>query len=308
MHLHKARETARACRRVASGTHSEIVYLGCEGDWGLVYTAALVSASRLFGHQVLLHHHSFSYIDSPSRLMNAIVTAGGNQLRHIFLCGTMRERFESRYGEVPHSHIVSNAAFVETPSRQQSSAAPGPIRIGLLSNLTREKGLYTFIELLRRLKSCNLNVEGLLAGPIIQQKDRDMVAAAEDELEGVLQYLGPLYGEDKNHFYHQIDVFVFPTEYANEAQPTVLFEALAAGASVIAFDRGCIGVQIKESGMLIPISEDFCTRACEYLAHLMQRPRDRANLRTRIKQNFDDARALALASVRGLISPEATRA
>ena len=41
------------------------------------------------------------------------------------------------------------------------------------------------------------------------------------ELAGALDYRGPVYDADKLRFYQDIDLFVFATTYANEAQPTV---------------------------------------------------------------------------------------
>ncbi|MBR1335198.1 glycosyltransferase family 4 protein [Bradyrhizobium ottawaense] len=267
-HLHKGRQTIWACWRIARNTHHpRLAYVGCEGDWGLVYTAALALAARLFGHTILLHHHSFSYIDRASRLMRIILAVSRTRIRHIFLCTTMRDRFQRRYGNAREYSIVSNAAFVEARlDSDRADSSSERLRIGLLSNLTREKGLHTFINLVRGLSQSGLNVQALLAGPIAGEDDKAHVAAAEAELGGALRYIGPVYGEAKDRFYNEIDVFIFPTNYVNEAQPTVLFEALAAGNRVIAYDRGCISTQIvRGGGLAIDPTADFCGVTIEYL-------------------------------------------
>lgn len=52
--------------------------------------------------------------------------------------------------------------------------------------------------------------------------------------------MGPVYGADKDRFYQQLDIFLFPTNYANEAEPLVVYEAMRRGVYVIACDRGAI--------------------------------------------------------------------
>ncbi|MGX1166171.1 glycosyltransferase involved in cell wall biosynthesis [Bradyrhizobium sp. USDA 372] len=302
-HLHKGWQVLRACWRIATNSRrTTVAYFGCEGDWGLIYTAGLVMSARLFGYTIFLHHHSFSYIDRWSALMRLILSAGRKRTRHIFLCATMRDRFELQYGRIDDCRIVSNAAFVDPSSMLKEDAPlPGPLRLGLLSNLGREKGLYIFIDLLRALRQCGVNVRGVLAGPIAKEEDRVNVTAAESELDGALQYIGPVYGEAKDRFYRDLDVFVFPTVYPNEAQPTVLFEALAAGNRIIAYDRGCIRSQVGKVGLAIATTEDFCLRASAYLAEQQQNSISTSSRET-IVCEFRELKSTALLSVATLMA------
>ncbi|UPJ74485.1 glycosyltransferase family 4 protein [Bradyrhizobium sp. 187] len=304
-HFYKGAQTILACRQISRNSRQpKTVYLGCEGDWGLVYTAVLVVASRVFDHAILLHHHSFSYVDRNSRLMRFILSVGGKHIRHLFLCKKMHERLEARYGKVSDFEIISNAAFVKPcPNTKERHFANGPLRIGLLSNLTPEKGLHTFIDLIRLLRKNDLAVEGVLAGPIQNIKDAAIVRAAEVELNGALQYIGPVYGLEKNGFYEDLDLFVFPTQYANEAQPTVLFEALAAGIRIIAFDRGCIADQIRSNGLAIPPEEDFCARALDYVRSITQKHANGPSERKTVSRSFEQLHSSASRIARSITAP-----
>ena len=239
-----------------------VCYLVCEGDWGVIYMIFLAFFARICGYPIFLHHHSFAYIDRPRALLRALLHAGGPSLTHVFLCETMRAKFAAAYS-VNSSRVVSNAAFVGPQPRRDVRA--GPITIGLLSNLTREKGLHTFLELFRQLLAENASARAVLAGPIVNEPDRKLIDAACSEFAGALDYRGPLYGSLKDKFYEDIDAFVFPTEYTHEAEPTVLFEALSSGAIVVAFDRGCIASQIGANGQIIPLAADFIQGSLEYL-------------------------------------------
>ncbi|UWU91384.1 glycosyltransferase family 4 protein [Bradyrhizobium sp. CB1015] len=243
-------------------------YMPCQSDFGLVYTIYLLALARLFRYPTYLHHHNFGYINERRQLMALALRIGGPKVVHIFLCERMRDAFGKAYWRPDRPIVISNAAFVVPKSSRTVRSPDEPLKIGLLSNLNREKGLYLFLDLLRATRDEGLNVQGTLAGPLREHNDEIALNLARQELGDRLSYVGPLYGEDKLRFYESIDVFVFPTVYANEAQPTVLFEALAAGNLVVAYDRGCIASQVGQNGLMIPQGEPFVTNALTWLRTL----------------------------------------
>lgn len=257
-------------------------YVACEGNWGLLYTGMALLAARVLGYKTYLHHHSFRYIDTPDRLISILLAIGG-PVHHVFLCNVMHERFERAYGPVIGS-VVSNAAFVD-PLPLDDLPLPAPTMVlGHLSNLTREKGLHTFLDLLGAALAAGLDVRGVLAGPINGAEDRALVEKAQAELGDRLDYRGSVYGDAKTRFYLDTEIFVFPTRYVNEAQPTVLFEALSAGHAVISYDRGCIASQVGDCGLVIERDGDFIAPALAWLkAHAGT---DRVRTRQDIVQSY----------------------
>ncbi|MCK1757380.1 glycosyltransferase family 4 protein [Bradyrhizobium sp. 137] len=243
-------------------------YMPCQSDFGLVYTAYLLAVARLFRYPTYLHHHNFGYINERRRMMESTLRAGGSEVVHIFLCDYMRTRFGETYGQPKRSLVISNAAFVSPLANRTIPSPGGLLRIGLLSNLNREKGLYLFLDLLRAARDQGLNIHGTLAGPVREPDDRTALVAAQKEFGERLHYAGPLYDDDKTRFYQSIDVFVFPTIYANEAQPTVLYEAMAAGNLVLAYERGCIASQIHKHGLIISADQPFAPQALAWLSDL----------------------------------------
>ncbi|MHC4050422.1 glycosyltransferase family 4 protein [Bradyrhizobium sp. 25ACV] len=294
-HLRKLKQVLKGCLRLLRNKHSrKLLYTGCEGDWGLLYTAATVSIAAARGYKIFLHHHSFSYIDRHFFLMQLILRFGGARIEHIFLCTTMKVRFEAQYRELPNSRIISNAAFVPLRRSGRLRSNIGPVRVGFLSNLTREKGLYTFLELIRRLRLEQIDVVGILAGPIANEEDKANLEAAAKEFGPSLEYLGPLFGKEKDHFYDEIDLFVFPTEYANEAQPTVLFEAQAAGNRIVSFDRGCIASQIGDCGTVIAPGDSFYSAAIDEIRRTLDERRKSEGVRTKVREHYSALHQAAL--------------
>jgi acetyltransferase-like isoleucine patch superfamily enzyme len=265
-HISRIAATARACvgllrRRSSSST----CYIACEGELGLVYTLALVATARLAGYTIFLHHHSFAYIHHSRPLMRLLTRIDGD-LTHVFLCEGMQRQFAARYGDVANGKVLSNAAFVAPLDRSAPpSGTEDTLIIGHLSNLTREKGLYIFLDLIRATVSSGQNVRAVLAGPVTLADDRAAIEEACRSLGDRLDFRGPVYGEEKNSFYSDVDVFIFPTQYINEAQPTVLFEAQAAGCKIASYDRGCIAAQVGTDGLLVPRAADFVATTLAWL-------------------------------------------
>jgi glycosyltransferase involved in cell wall biosynthesis len=133
------------------------------------------------------------------------------------------------------------------------------LTIGLLSNLSPTRGCTSSSPCSARRVAQGLSLRAILAGPAADIGDRAAIDAAVTEFTGALEYRGPVEDEDKARFYDDIDVFVFPTTYVNEAQPIVLFEAKASGNAIIAYDRGCIHGQLDETDLLVRQTGDFET-------------------------------------------------
>lgn len=310
-HLSRLRRVVGAVVALMGSTRREgdVAYLGCEGGSGLVYTACLCAIARIMGHRIFLHHHSFSYIDRAKPLMRLVLAIAGNKLVHIFLCPEMRDRFSVAYARTIRSVIVSNLAFVESCDALERPAAPASaMRVGLLSNLNREKGLHLFLDLLRTARKRGLNIEGLLAGPATDPQDRLAIATAQEELAPMLTYLGPVYGPEKQRFYEAIDAFVFPTIYAHEAQPTVLYEAMAHGARVISFNRGCIGAQVGADGCVVAQDADFVEEALAALSSLIDAKCARETRRSITRQRYAEAHRQMRNFAANIFEPEAQEA
>ena len=266
-HLSRISATASACLSLVRHAKSpgRLCYVACEGGLGLLYILAVVASARLLGYRIMLHHHSFAYITRPSTMIAAILAAGGTRLVHVFLGEAMERGFRQTYaGRQVEGIVLSNAAFVP-PSALGDESGDAPLVLGHLSNLTQEKGLHIFLDLLRTAVAASSPVRGILAGQAAKLEDRALIEQARQDLGDRFEYRGPLYGADKDRFYQDIDVFVFPTQYVHEAQPTVLFEALAAGCKIVSFDRGCIAEQVQQDGLVVPQDHDFSAECLAWL-------------------------------------------
>ena len=105
-----------------------------------------------------------------------------------------------------------------------------------------------------------------MAGPSTSTDTKHLLAEAQSEFLQDFEYRGSVADGDKHKFYNDIDVFVFPTRYRNEAQPLVLFEAMGHGVPVVAYNRGCIADDLAHAGIAVARDRDFAQTVAPVLA------------------------------------------
>jgi len=252
-------------RTALRNDRTAIVYLSVSGGLGIMTELPIVWLGRKCGAQTILHHHSFRYLEQSSLLMKALVRSAGPTAVHILLSSNMEQAMRDKFPTVKQTLVVSNAAFANYMS-PPTMDSHGPCRvIGHLSNLSPEKGLFEVLELATWAEQNQLDFEFRIAGPFEDATVETQFLARAERLKN-LTVFGPLYGEEKRRFFENLDVFVFPTRYRNEAEPLVLLEALSQGCPVISYDRGCISSIIdSDSGALVPRREPFLPFASETL-------------------------------------------
>jgi glycosyltransferase involved in cell wall biosynthesis len=230
-----------------------IIYRPINGGIGQVYDLVYLFIARIFGNKIYIHHHSFNYLNSKSRLFAIANIIAGKSAVHIVLGPKMKSDLARLYGiDQDRIRVISNLAFFDLQLNQ--AEINSSIRLGHLANLCIDKGIDTFIEVCKLLEKNNVNFVAEIAGPFADDYSKKLVTNAVKEYKQI-GYLGPLYKNDKDEFYANLDCFIFPSKYKNEAEPLVLFEAANTGALIVGSQRGCMqdvindldGVSISES-------------------------------------------------------------
>jgi glycosyltransferase involved in cell wall biosynthesis len=232
---------------------SKTLLLAPNASWGLIVTLLHTVVAKLLGMRVLLHHHVYSYCSRKSRLMSLVQGMLGPRDVNLVLNETMGQELQRLYHtkamalELPYGYLTDSV-----DSQQRSNRVMKPVVLGHLSNLTIEKGLEDVIESAVTLKNKGSDIKLLLAGGLKGDREKEVFTRGQQLLGSSLEYLGPVYGDAKSQFFDRIDFFLFPSRYANEAQPVVILEALAAGVPVVATPIGCIpGMIQSDFGKLV---------------------------------------------------------
>jgi glycosyltransferase involved in cell wall biosynthesis len=248
------------------------LYLAPHSGNGLLLSCLTALLARFLGYSLAIHYHSYWNLGRRSWLMAIFVAICGPKAMHIVLAPPMGRDLRHFYPAAGSVATVSNCAFVEPHELIGRHFGGRRLRLGHLSNLSREKGVALVLACMRALRARGVDVELRLAGPAENEETAALIAAAESELGERLRYVGRLGGEAVRRFYQEIDIFLFPTYYRHEAEPLVVIDALAAGVPVIASDRGCIGYLLgKAAGRVFPI-DTFTEQAVEQIVVWAQTP------------------------------------
>jgi len=242
------------------GTRNTNLYVGLSGGRGQWLDLAHVLSAKVCGHGIFVHHHSFAYINAPS-FVNRLLFKIVRHETHVVLSGRMGEELLRLYQIDPAKvRVVSNAAFfAPVEENLRIPEAGSPVRVGFLSAVSFEKGIGGFFSVLAELKRAGIPYVGRVAGPLNPAMRPQFEALLGSSSE--VTYLGPIYDEAKTAFYRDLDVLLFPTDYANEAEPLVIHEAMRGGVHVIACDRGAISEMLTHGAGVVCAKSSFVATA-----------------------------------------------
>lgn len=256
----------------ALSAHGGTLYVGLSGGLGLAYEICFIAWARVCGHSIVLHHHSFAYLRAKSGLMRTLVRIAGKDALHVTLCGRMAELLRRQYGQNMRVRVISNAAVITPLSDSPANDRTALRSIGFLSNISKEKGVFLFIEIAEELQRRGVDLMARIAGPFQDESVAAQVLARIAQ-SGCLEYIGPKYGEDKTQFFDAVDVLIFPSRYANEAEPLTVHEAMSRALPVLSLDRGCIAEIIPPTaGSVLVDGDDIVCRAADILAEWWRNP------------------------------------
>jgi glycosyltransferase involved in cell wall biosynthesis len=276
-------------------TTNAALYLGLSGGLGQIVDWPYIIIGKTFRRRVFIHHHSFAYINAPS-LLNRCLFSSLREDTHIVLSQRMRSELVRIYRlNASKVKIVSNAAFYDVGMKHgeadsEHRGSPGadtPIRVGYLSAVSLEKGIAEFFAVLAELKRVGIPYQGYIAGPLAagtkSQFDKWLAESSD------VSYLGAVYGGEKDRFYRNLDVLLFPSDYANEAEPLVIHEALGSAVHVIACERGAIAEMLANGAGVVCPKPSFVASAVSRIRSFRH---DTAGLQSAQRASFEQARRM----------------
>ncbi|HHT0105261.1 TPA: glycosyltransferase family 4 protein [Raoultella planticola] len=239
-------------------------YLPPDGGYGLVYSILITTAAKLKSDNIFFHHRSYAYINRYSKLMGFLNKVAGKKAVHIFLSEKMANDYSEKY-KVNNYFVVSNLIHVKEwfeLNLKPKKYNPDLIVLGFMSNISIEKGIKDAIDTVFKLRDNGLNVK-LKIGGVCDNHDVEKYLNETISLHPHLfEFVGFVDKQTKLNFFRDLDWFLFPTRYVNEAQPNVLFESVAAGVPFITIERGCIKGDFLDYPYVMEQHREFHEFAC----------------------------------------------
>ena len=194
----------------------------------------LIALSKLLARRTIVHLHALG-IDAvmtgtamPQRILRRCIR--GVELITLTAKDAAAMRATGHFKAV---HLLPNG--IEDPGEPPFTAT-ATLRCGYLANLDPRKGVLRFLDCMAALRQAGLPVTGRIAGDETAYLTRFELAAEVQRrgLDGTVEVLGPLYGDQKTGFLAASDLFVYLS--AHDYSPLVVIEAMAGGAVPIVFD------------------------------------------------------------------------
>ena len=225
-------------------------YIQENHGFGKFYDILFIFLFLIYKKKCFYHNHSSSKYIRSSFLTKIIKFLSKFNVTNIFLSNLELKKFTKRYGQLNKYFCISNSLFIKDIEKYKKIISnPDILKFGLLSNLTKEKGLDKFIDLARYSLENNKLWEFYLAGPIFN--DKEFYLKKINNLPN-LKYLGIIHNEkDKFDFYQNLDFFIFLTTYINESEPLVLLEAISLSCIPIVYDKGSISNLICRKKLIL---------------------------------------------------------
>lgn len=251
----------------------------------------ILLASRALAAKVIAHLHgadlNLLYEKSTSLYRKILVASHSRIAVGIVLTEGMKKQFRN-FGSIPVQVIPNfyDPIIEDMCSERPSSSVVDPtVKFIYLSNIIEEKGILVLLDSFEKCLRHGANIHLTIVGPFLSSDSssdfRTLVEKRIGEI-GSVNYLGPLFGEDKFSVLMDSDVFVLPTFYKAEAFPLAIVDAMACGNAVISTYHNYIPEVVEESfGLLVkPNDSEELSEAMLKLAS------DRELLRT-MKQNSE---------------------
>jgi glycosyltransferase involved in cell wall biosynthesis len=211
--------------------------------------------------RVVVSLHGSLFMRWERGSLNSVIF--GSLLRRAGRVTVLGQRQKARLVElgIPEGNVVVavNTCTLAPVSReflsekQLSRAGGRPVRLLHLGSLIDTKGFPEYLESLELLSALpGPALEAVLCGPVVPSEFSERFSSLESASAWIEEKLaainkGPRVrarwikgasGDEKQSLFRDADIFVMPTRYPVEAQPLVLLEAMASGASIVTTSIG----------------------------------------------------------------------
>ncbi|MGO9020343.1 MAG: glycosyltransferase family 4 protein [Syntrophobacteraceae bacterium] len=230
---------------------------------GYLRDSVYLFITRLFSRATIVIHlhggHFGRFYESSNALTKNYVDFSMGLVGRAIVLGEVFKPIFARWLSAERIDVVPNGtdnfvAGIENKLGLQSRTAHN---VTFLSGLMRTKGIVEFVRAALRCldeePGLNFRVGGEWWNEDETIKDTTL-AAIEERYADRIQFLGLVTGKQKEELFLGTDIFVLPTYYPFEGQPTVIIEAMAAGCPVISTNHAAIPETVidGETGILIP--------------------------------------------------------
>ena len=230
---------------------------------GFLRDNAMITMCRWFNVPVLAHQYGANY----HQLLDALGESGSEKLKkmldYVSTIIVEGDYMKEQYSFLPDYKMKVKAipnglpiegAHVQTAKTYDEGS---PFKMFYLSNLIWSKGYFDVLQAVDILVNRDhLDVKCVFAGKFLASHDDERPGIAnkgdfdkfvlEHSLTERVEYHPGLYGEAKDKYFYESNVFLLPTYYINEGQPVSIVEAMAYGCVPLVTEYRHIPMMIND--------------------------------------------------------------
>ncbi|WP_276864609.1 glycosyltransferase family 4 protein [Mediterranea massiliensis] len=231
----------------------------------------IVMMLKAMGQKVVIHYHNKGVATRQDKpLDNFLYKRFFKGLKVILLAEPLYQDI-CKYVKREDVFICPNG-IPEQETTPTKTAHEG-FNILFLSNMMKEKGVWDLVEACRILKERGKKFHCHFVGKWSDITEEDFLQKIQEtHLENEITAHGAKYGTEKNIFFQQADVFVFPTYYHNETFGLVLLEAMEYAIPCISSNEGGVPTVIDEGKTGYVIEKQQPLILAEKIAYLIDHP------------------------------------
>lgn len=241
---------------IVGGSGPSVAHIHTCSGLSFFLDGVLLVLARLRGTPGVLHVHGAQFdqfLDQlPSFLLSMARWIARRAGRVIVLSDEWQEKLAPRLPGAQLAIVPNGVPVPPTVDRQGQQESK--VIILFLGNLSQRKGVWDLLQAMQSVpESARLVLAGGEDDPGIGDKFKREISRLG--LASQVQWLGPVYGEDKSAWLNRADIFVLPS-YA-EGLPISLLEAMCGGLAVVTTPVGGIPSVVTDNkqGLLVPPGE-----------------------------------------------------
>lgn len=257
---------------------------------GLLGESIFLLITKLMGNQYILYLEVSGYknLYNKIKFFHKYLPWLFNGAEGIIVLGEMlKKEIESFCNS--NIYIIPNCIRNKEREYFEKKNKSDIINILYLSNITKSKGAWTLLEAIPEIVKDMKNAKFTIAGPWQDKKFENEVMkyTSEYNLEKFIDFLGPVYGEEKDLLFRESDIFVFPTDYPLEAMPLVILEAMRASLPVISTNIGAVPEMIINDEIGFIINPNDTNALAKKIVYLTNNSVIREKMGKRGRQRFE---------------------
>ena len=221
---------------------------------GVLRDTLFVLLFRIFSIPIIFHfRNQGAKVLSLNNLMKKMISY--SLKKGFFIClSKIATKDVEHFVDKRNLYIVNNGIQPVSLSYKKKENSNDDIKLFFISNLRHEKGVFTLLEVYKKLqtkvsRSLSLSIVGE-EGDISYSELETYIT--QHKLHNI-KLLGPLYGSSKYEIFSESDIFIFPSR--NEVFPGVVLEAMQFALPIVATNVGAIPDIIKshENGIICDV-------------------------------------------------------